>query len=274
MTALSVITVTHNRRDSLKRKLGTLKAQTLAPEQFEWIVCLNGDTEGAQTMLQNAETIFGVKTLEFPEQVGSSVARNACVKKASGSVLYFSDDDCLLDEGVLEAHLETQQARPCVAIGSILFQAESVSVWQPAKVNYWNTNGANTSVPKSSFETVGGFDENLQSYGGEDLLLGYRLHQQSLPFAALPEARVTHLGPNPAAGQDLSKARSAGRNAVQIARRYPQLAFRLGVHPLLLWLKRIALLQPFSTLWKGINANAFRYERAYLEGALEEKRHV
>jgi hypothetical protein len=69
------------------------------------------------------------------------------------------------------------------------------------------------------------------------------------------------------------KAHSAGRNAARIIRRYPQLAFRLGVHPLSLLLKRLALAFPIGYLWKTINAGSYTYERAYLEGALEEKRH-
>lgn len=264
MVKLSIITVTHNRRALLERKLETLKVQSLAPDLFEWIVCLNGDSEGAGDMLRASEAVFKVRTLEFSTQQGSSVARNACAKKASGEVLYFSDDDCLLEEGVLEAHLNTQQERPCVAIGGVQFKADSVNVWQPAKVNYWNTNGANTSVPKEAFDQLGGFDDRLQGYGGEDLLLGYGLKKRGLPFVSLPAAYVTHLGPDPMQGHDLEKVRSAGRNAAVIARYYPQLSFRLGVHPGFLTLKR-ALLPLLKPLFGSRVAGELTYSQAAWE---------
>lgn len=268
---ISIITATYNRAALLRQKLESLEQQTLEPSRFEWIICINGSTDNTREFLQKLQVPFAIKVIDFRLNQGVSKGRNACVKEARGSVLYFSDDDCVLQKDTLEQHL-LAQAKPCIAIGGIRFEAERVSWWQPKKVHYWNLNGANSSVAKQDFDTVGGFDERLLGYGGEDLLLGYQLHKRGFGFKALG-GFVSHLGPNPMEARDQIKAQQAGRNAVRIAGYYPELAFRLGVHPLLITLKRLALYSPLGYFWRALNKASYRYERAYLEGALKEKNH-
>jgi glycosyltransferase involved in cell wall biosynthesis len=269
---ISIITATYNRCDLLLKKLESLRQQTLSPERFEWILCINGSTDNTLKEFQNLQTPFHLKIIDFKTNQGISKGRNACVQEAQGAILYFSDDDCILQKDTLEKHLAVQQ-EACVAIGGIRFESETVSMWQPQKVDYWNLNGANSSLPKKAFKQAQGFDERLHGYGGEDLLLGYLLKRQGLVFEAL-DSYVTHVGPNPMQGQDLSKAKSAGKNARKISSFYPELAFRLGVHPQLIALKKLSLYGPIGYLWKHLHQDSFRYERAYLEGALEGNKHV
>ena len=264
MTVLSVITVTHDRCELLRQKLATLAAQTLPPERFELVVLANGCTDGTAELLNGAAPSYRLRVLESATKLGPAAARNRCAAAAEGGVLYFSDDDCLPDPETLAKHLAAQ-AKPCVAVGSLTFiDGDGRKHWSPRKGGFWNLNGANSSVPAAAFRAARGFDETLSGYGGEDVALGYAL--RDLPFVALPDAGARHLGPDPVRSGDLTKARSAGRNAVRLASRYPELAYRLGVHPALLALKRL-LLRP------GLNLSpTYRYERAYLEGALEERR--
>jgi glycosyltransferase involved in cell wall biosynthesis len=270
---LSVVTVTHNRQALLERKLDSLLAQTLSPERFEWLLCVNGCSDGTLAFFQTLRLPFQLKLVVHEEQASPAVARNACARQARGRALYFSDDDCLLAPETLAAHARAQRA-PCVAIGGIDFDAgDETYRWEPRRANYWNVNGANTSVDRQAFEAVGGFDERLEGYGGEDLLLGYALKRYGLGFRALAGARVRHLGPEPTRAGDEEKAESAGRNAVRIARLHPELAFRLGVHPALLTLKQLAFSPRLTPLTRRLVPATFRYERAYLLGALEERDH-
>jgi glycosyltransferase involved in cell wall biosynthesis len=270
---LSVVTVTHNRQALLERKLDSLLAQTLSPERFEWLLCVNGSSDGTLAFFQTLRLPFQLKLVVYEKQASPAVARNACARQARGRALYFSDDDCLLAPETLAAHARAQRV-PCVAIGGIDFEAGDESYrWEPRRVNYWNVNGANTSVDRRAFEAVGGFDECLEGYGGEDVLLGYMLGRYGLAFRALAGARVRHLGPEPTRAGDEEKARSAGRNAVRIARRHPELAFRLGVHPVLLSLKQLVCSPLLTPLTRRLSPATFRYEHAYLLGALEERDH-
>ncbi len=267
---LSVLTVTHNRRELLARKLASLEQQTLAHRAFELVVFVNGCTDDTSRLLGAAETPYALTVLRSETNLGVASARNACAKAARGDVLYFSDDDCLPAPETLSQHLGAQR-KACVSVGGLEFvHSGRTETWRPKHVSFWNLNGANTSVPAAVFWAVGGFDERLSGYGGEDVLLGYALVKRGLPFVALPHASAQHLGPNPTRAGNTQKARSAGRNAVKIAARYPELAYRLGVHRALLTLKTVAL-KP-RALWRVLAPAAYEYERAYLEGALEERR--
>lgn len=264
---LSIITVTHDRREKLTKKISALQRQTLPSECLEWVLLLNACTDGTCELLQDTHFPFDVKFLQSDVLLSASQARNRCVAASRGRVLYFSDDDCLPALETLERHLEAQ-ATACVALGGLEFvHDDQREVWSPRQVGYWQLNGANTSVPADAFRRVGGFDETLSGYGGEDVLLGYMLRK--LPFVALPGASATHLGANPLRGSDHGKARDAGRNAVRIAGRYPELAFRLGVSPALLTLKRGLLKKKLLGRW--LEPAVYDYERAYLDGALEER---
>ena len=264
---LSVITVTHNRAPLLRQKLTALAQQTLPPEQFELVVLENSCTDETAALLEKTQTPYRLRVEKSQVLLSPAEARNRCVAAAAGRVLYFSDDDCLPAPETLQKHLQAQK-HPCVAVGGLEFISEGTELWRPRRVGFWNLNGANTSVPAAAFHRVGGFDTLLSGYGGEDVALGYAL--KGLPFIALPDATAQHLGPNPVYSGDLSKAHSAGRNAQRLAKRYPALAYRLGVHRALLVLKRFALLGPPRYLWRLFPQ--YHYERAYLLGALEEKR--
>ena len=265
---LSVITVTHNRAAFLRRKLAALAQQTLPPEHFELVVLENSCMDETAALLTTAKTPYRLCVQSSQTLLSPAAARNRCAAAAAGRVLYFSDDDCLPAPETLQKHLKAQE-RPCVAVGGLEFiSATGTEMWQPKRVNFWNLNGANSSVPAAAFRRFGGFDESLSGYGGEDIALGYALKE--LPFTALPDAVAQHLGPNPVRSGDLNKAYSAGQNAQRLAERYPALAYRLGVHQVLLGLKRLALLGPPRHLWRL--SPRYSYERAYLLGALEEKR--
>lgn len=273
---ISIITVAYKRPQMLEAKLASLRVQTLAAERFEWCVCINGggadEVDSIQQVLR-VDTPFTVKVIVNEENLPVATARNQCVGEASGLVLLLSDDDCLLAPEVLEHHLTAQRAQAAVYVGSILFQGERLERFEPRRADYGNVNGANTSLPKVAFDAVNGFSE-LPAYGGEDILLGYKLKRQGLSFKALPQPSVTHLGANPMRAGDMRKARSAGRNAVIMGRWYPDMRVRLGVHPLLLRVKQglfmRAFARPLRTLWRRLDAPSYDYERAYFAGAWEE----
>ena len=270
MVDLSIITVTHKRTALLLKKLETLSSQTLELSRFELVLCISGCPETYKA-LTDIEVAFKLTVLNFEENIGQSRGRNACAKKASGHLLYLSDDDVLLFEDTLERHLQFHEAKEqdCIAIGGADFETQTdIERYRPMLAHYWNLQGMNSSLPTSLFEAAGGFPDWLNSYGHEDVLLGYRLHKRGYPFHVI-DAPVRHIGANPMRGTQPDKAKSAGKNAVQITAVHPELAYRLGVHPLLLGLKRLALSPPLSYLWKRLNTDSYTYERAYLTGALE-----
>jgi glycosyltransferase involved in cell wall biosynthesis len=269
---ISVLTVAGGRPRELRRQAEALAAQTLDPERFEWVVCLNGGDDGSGATLEALRLPFSLKLFETPERLPAGVARNACAQRTCGSILLFSDDDCLPAPEALARHVAEQESGLCVAIGSVAFEAGGERRWwRPGRVGFWNLNGANSSVPAVAFRQVGGFDETLPGYGGEDLELGYRLARAGVPFRALPEASVVHLGPDPREGGDLAKARAAGANAARVVERHPPLRWRLGLHPLQVVAKRLIFGVGMGGWFQRLGGGSVAYERAYLEGACERE---
>lgn len=259
---LSVITASRDRPELLARKLDSLIRQTLQPELFEWIVCLDQDSGESRQALEAAVTaavpLFQVQVLDNPGRPGPGPARNHAASAAASRILYFSDDDCLPDPGTLRAHVAAQR-QPAVYLGAIRF-ADSRRPWLPRRPDWWNVNGANMGVPAASFVQAGGFPDYLLGYGGEDLGLGYALGQLGLEVSPLSGAAVTHLGPATGRGNNPDRWHQAGANAARLAARHPGMAARLGVSPWQLVLKRLAA--PFIG----------RFERGYLNGALAARR--
>jgi len=269
---ISVLTVAGGRPRELQRKAEAMAAQTLAPEKFEWVVCLNGGDDGSAATLAALQLPFSLKVFETEARLSAAAARNLCAQRTCGSILLFSDDDCLPAPDALERHVAAQEEGLCAAIGSVAFEAAGERrLWRPSRVGFWNLNGANSSVPGVVFRQVGGFDEGLVGYGGEDLELGYRLAGAGLPFRALPSATAVHLGPDPRQGGDLAKARAAGANAARMAARHPALRWRLGVHPVQVTLKRWMFGVGLGPLFRRLGGGSVAYERAYLEGACDRE---
>ena len=268
--ALSVVTVTHGRRDVVLRKAGTVAAQTLARSMFEWRVVVNGDLDGTAEALGNwaqGEPSLRLSLAVESENRPIGIARNRAIDGARGAILYLSDDDCLLAADALERHLACQERRPGIWLGRIVFRSGGRDDhWTPGP-HWWHLNGANSSLPADAVAEVGGFDAELEGYGGEDLLLGWRLHGSGTPCGVCSGAKAVHLGPNPVRGADVEKAQQAGANAARIAARHPELAARLGVHPWLLVLKSILYGAPWSARLARLAGGRFAYEHAYFRGA-------
>ncbi len=275
---LSVLTVSSGRRGLLLRQAEALRAQSLPPERFEWVVCLNGPGGGPDAAdevdaarLEALELPFALKLVELPQRLPAGAARNACAQRTCGSILLFSDDDCSPAPDALARHVARQEAGLCVSVGGIDFEdGGTVRRWRPRRAAYWHLNGANCAVAGVHFRAVGGFDEQLAGYGGEDLELGYRLARAGVPFRALPNAVTVHLGPDPRAGGDADKARAAGANAARLARRHPRLRWRLGLHPLQVAAKRALLGAGLGRVLEALGAGSPGYEGGYLDGAADE----
>lgn len=130
-----------------------------------------------------------------------------------------------------------------------------------------NATGANTSLPRAAFEAVGGYDKTFVAYGGEDSELALRLRDNGAVFLRSAAAWAEHVG---LVTGDKTKAYAAGRAGVRVWRKHPRPAvgLMLGVHPLLLRLKRSLLASPLRALFGRRTAD---YEDAYLRGARAEQ---
>ena len=260
---LSIITPTFNRLMLLGRCLDALSAQS--ERDFEVIVAVDGSTDGTLAFLTAFARSGRLELRALPlARGGQASARNAAIGAARGSILVFVDDDLLLDPETLARHRAFHEVfERSVAIGLVRYgRGPRFAPLAPTWVDF---TGMNTSLGRDLALEAGLFDANLSSYGGEDIDFALRLQRLGARFRPLRDAGATHLGERV---RDPDKGRSAGRQAVQVAARYGSgVAWRLGVHPTLLAVKR-ALYNPVTAAIAG-RSRAFAWERAYQSGALE-----
>jgi len=274
--AITVVTASRGRHDTLVRKAEALARQP-DPAAFEWRVYLN---ESSASVAAFADRLAALAPAFAVDIDGGRVlpvggARNRAAAAARGRVVLFSDDDCMPDPGALAAHVAFHERVPNAAgIGGLRLpeRLRAGSRREPfertargfgGRASWINFTGANSSVPTAAFRAVGGYDAAWRGYGGEDPELALRLRSLGLRFAHVPGGGAVHEG---RVSDDVHKAYGAGVAHVRVVRRHPRhgSAWLLGVHPLLLALKRAWLRSPGGRL---LDPAVRAYELAYADGA-------
>lgn len=264
---ISVLTPTRGRPETLLAKAQSMLTQELTRDRFEWIVAFDGPDPSLAARLE--QLVAGrVQLVTVPiAAAGPGPARDAAARHARFEVLYLSDDDCLLETHTLARHLEAQ-SDPALYLGDVVYVTDDGQQrWSPHKPRWWNLGGANASLPREAFVSVGGFGTDTVGYGGEDLWLGWRLKRVGVDIRWLPDASVRHLGPDPQHAITMERARQAGANAARIAALEPALSWRLGVHPSMLAAKLLVL--PWVARLGGRRVQG---DLAYSRGAWREIR--
>lgn len=191
---VSVVVATHNRRGQLAQLLDSLRAQTLAGDRFEIIVVDDASSDGTRELLA-AES--GIRVIRRETAGGPAAARNAGWREARADLVAFTDDDCKVTRGWLEAALEAHRQQP----GSFMQGPVAPDPGDPPpdgpltrtiRVDslgpYFQT--CNVFYPRALLEQLGGFDESLER--GEDTDLAWRAIESGSTPAWVPDALVHH----------------------------------------------------------------------------------
>jgi glycosyltransferase involved in cell wall biosynthesis len=238
---LSVIVPTRNRADSVCRALDALTRQTADPRRFEVVVVPNDCIDDTAARVDALTLPFEHRIVERRDP-GMSTARNAGAATAVGRVLVFMDDDIEPPPGFVDAHAEahTGAGEQVVAVGAYLvpdlprrptlllerlrrLDAEfATHQTDPARPLDWRyAVGGNMSMSASLFASLGGFDDAIATYGGEDYELAIRAEVAGAVFVFAPDADGYHHRRDDHTLDDyLRNARSVGRNDAYIIARH------------------------------------------------------
>jgi glycosyltransferase involved in cell wall biosynthesis len=259
---MSVIIPTHNRRELLMKKLHALEVQNPS----EVIVVADGCTDDTVKALQLYSPNYSLRFLETPGK-GAAFARNAGAREAKGDYLLFSDDDVISKVGWLETHKHASGPNT-VVVGKLLLprHLKHGATMTGPKAFWWNATGANTSLSRSLFFHAGAYDESFAAYGGEDPDLGWRLKTAGANFAFAENALAEHWDEG-FEEMLLHKGTAAGKAHVRVWQKHgaSEIAWALGVHPVMLNVKRFTL-----PILKPMLGKRGDYETAYMQGALSE----
>ncbi len=192
---LSVIIPTYQRRFLVERALQALAQQTMPPTNYEVIVSIDGSEDGTREMITQFPAPYRLHGLWQPNR-GRAAACNAGIRKASGDVIVFLDDDMEAAPRCLAAHWQSHTtSKQLGVIGSAPFYLEPNSppfvrymsagfnsrlerLGQPKyEISFQDAYTGNFSVRREVLLGLNGFDEDFKFYGYEDYELAWRLLQ-------------------------------------------------------------------------------------------------
>ena len=252
---VSVIVPHYENQAGLDRLVRALEGQDLPASQFELIVSDDGSASApALHTTSLSVTVTRQENLGFR----AAAARNRGAALARADHLVFLDGDMMPEPGFLSAMLagleRHDDGHGVLAVGAR--KHVDLSGCSPRHVTEWLTRGtargarrlqdpawltdgyartnnlvdagvedfrliisAVLGVDRALFERVGGFDETLTGYGGEDWELAYRCWQAGARFAHVPSAVAWHDGPDLGGRPDTREVKDA--ETMALAARVP-----------------------------------------------------
>lgn len=220
--AVSVLIVTHNGADLLRRCLDALTRQTFT--DFEVLVIDNGSRDPVGAVVEEFPGLR-VRPFELGTNTGFAAANNRGASEARGEWLALLNSDAFAEPRWLETLVDRARSRPEFQF----FSSQQLSDDDPSIVDgtgdLYALNGrawrrdhrrplaeshhleeeifgpcaAAALYRKSAFDQVGGFDESYFCYS-EDVDLAFRLRLQGHRCLHVPAAVVGHIGSATAGG--------------------------------------------------------------------------
>lgn len=234
----SVLIPTYNRLEKLKVVLEALFQQDEI-EEGEIIVGIDGSTDGTEEYLKG----LGVENLSFFKiaNSGRSVIRNKLLDKAQGSIVIFIQDDIVVDEDWLSAHLDAHKKSQGARVGYMTWYPEmKISPYMKwlengghlldfsglkdgQEIDFWHFYMGNISFPKNLLEDLR-LDESIDVYGWEDIMMGYEFVKRGNKVYYSASSRAFHW--HEYREEDLkSYMNKVGKSAVMAEKKYPGVGF-------------------------------------------------
>lgn len=217
MTAsVTVVVITHNRRDELRR---TLRAMAALPDAAPIVVADNGSTDGSADVVESE--FPAVTVVRLSRNLGAT-ARNIAVERVATRYVAFCDDDTIWQPGALTAAAAVLNRCPglatvtgrCLVAPSLREDPLTPELrhspvagpeWMPGPALLGIMAGL-TMIRCSAFRHVGGFEPRM-GLGGEEELLALDLAAAGW-WMCWREDVVIHHAPSPA--RDARRRRQLG----------------------------------------------------------------
>jgi GT2 family glycosyltransferase len=232
----SLIIPTYNRKDTLRRCLAAVTGQDYP--DYEVIVVDDGSADGTGEMVQ--QEFPSVRYIRQEPNRGPAAARNRGIAIATGKIIAFTDDDCLVPVDFLARLAEGYQQYPEVAgVGGYLEAPDDIlqrnifaqfEAYVTHRVYHAGTEpyvggfecpagGTNSmSYRREILMEVRGFDETFPYAAGEDADLKWRVVERGHRLLYVP-LKVAHLQPYHFRSF-WRQHRQHGRGAVHFERKY------------------------------------------------------
>ncbi|HLH29962.1 MAG TPA: glycosyltransferase, partial [Terriglobia bacterium] len=242
MLKVSVVIPTWNRAGLVAQTIEKIEHQTLPRDLYEVLVIDNKSTDDTQSVLKQKSRSYPNLKIFSQSKKGAAATRNVGIQKASGEIILFIDDDIQAEPNLIEAHWNYhQQHSSSSIIGGLItpwansrnaflrylrdrgiFNPYSIACG-PMDFSYYHTG--NVSTARSVLLEVGGFNEEFEMYGMEDIELGYRLERHGSRMVHGPDAKAVHEF-FPTYPQFIQRCEQAGYSLGKMIELHPELRGR------------------------------------------------
>lgn len=204
---LSVVLPIRDDAQALSLTLSSLAAQTLEPERWEVILVDDGSARPASEIVDRSG-LPNVRVIRHDHSRGRSAARNSGIAAAAGAVVVLLDGDSYTAPDLVERHrsFHLDQTGP----DRVMLGGRYEPSWETfdrllagdpvpptsqeqldLRLSMFGVDAAtfeiigapwafvfthNMSVRRDTLAAIGGFDEEFDGWGHEDVELGFRLH--------------------------------------------------------------------------------------------------
>jgi glycosyltransferase involved in cell wall biosynthesis len=194
------------------------------------VVMDHGSTDGSGAVAAGR----GAEVQRTPDAANVAALRNLGARAIDARWVAFVDSDNAVAPGWLAAFRDAAATGAPAALGALCLPPPSptwVQAWydglrdHPARTQPAEWLGAgNLVVRRDVFETVGGFDESLETC--EDVDLCFRLARAGHTILTVPGMRNTHYGDPPTLGRLFRGELWRGRDNLRVSFRQRPLSFR------------------------------------------------
>jgi glycosyltransferase involved in cell wall biosynthesis len=208
---VSVIVCTHNRAHRLEQILKSLQEMKI-PVDLPWEIVI-ADNNSNDNTKEIIDTFASTSSLNvkyvFERHQGLSRARNAGIHASSGSIIAFTDDDCIVDRHWIETISKEFRSDESIAGigGRVLLYNKmdrpvSIRVHEEREIlsSVYRIRklliGCNMAFARPVFDEIGIFDTDFGAGGrfasSEDLDFFYRIYKKGFKIIYSPDVLVFH----------------------------------------------------------------------------------
>lgn len=194
---VSIVIVTQNRADDLDECLCSIINQTLKADEI--IVVDNASNDNTVEMVRLKYPL--VKLILMPFNTGCPGGRNIGIVNSSGEIIFFLDDDCIIDQDAIEKIVNRFNKEPelgviSMAVVNFYSNSKAVPYFSPQNLGleeryFYNFSGGASAIKKEVFDKAGLFPQDYL-YGGEERDISYRILSEGYRILYFPEVKMHH----------------------------------------------------------------------------------
>ncbi len=200
-TRVSVVIPSHNGATTLSATIEYLQASSSAPHEI--IVVDDASTDDTARIAER----LNCRVVRCDENIGAARAKNRGAAIASGDVLFFTDDDVVVERDVISLIIETLSDPQIVGVVGLLdaripfadFASNYKNLWMRysytrlprERIGVFYTSCA--AIRREVFLALGGFDDNYRGASiAEDTEFGQRVWSAGHHIVLDPRVTVVH----------------------------------------------------------------------------------